>query len=192
MVSQLQAGYGARAPQAVASLARLRRAVNVEPGSDPDVWEETLGGLPSELLGRGNAPSPSERAAHSAVTLFAVHMQGQQGRDVHVSGRSLGAAVAQLRDVTADPGAVLDPVTRRFLALSTASTQTETLHHLRGLVTQLRGAVGGPIGLDYGLLAVALRRLQDPRLTASVRLQWGRDYYDRKRLPADTLTNGDE
>lgn len=168
-VSALQRDYLADRASAVGALARLRRAVTSSPGADPATWGETLDGLPEALVGRRDGPSPHESAAHAAITVFAVHQQSRS-EPMHRGGQSLGAAVRLLGQRT---GAE-DAVRRRFHALGTASSLPETLHHLRGLVTQLRSA---GIALDYGRLARDLRRLQDPRYADEVRLAWGRAYH---------------
>ncbi|NLE80256.1 MAG: type I-E CRISPR-associated protein Cse2/CasB [Rhodococcus sp.] len=176
-VSSLQAGYLAETSSAAASLARLRRAVNSEPGSDPAVWSEIFEGLPEVLVGRTDSPSTHERAAHSAITLFAIH---QQSKDIpmHQRGVGFGTAVRRLGVHTGNPDSVL----RRFHAVGTATAFSEVLHHARGLITQLRSA---RIPLDYGRFAVDLADLQFPRSADRVRLAWGRDYY---RVEPDTST----
>ena len=176
-VVRLQEGYLANRPQAVASLARLRRAVTAEPGGDPSVWFEIFDGFPDSLLGHTDEPSAAERAAHAAITIYAVHQQSRV-EPMHRKGVSLGAAVRLLGQKTASEEATL----RRFHALGTASSLPETMHHLRGLATQLRGA---SVGLDYGRLARDLNRLQNRRTAPGVRLEWGRDYYRNRNLQTE-------
>ncbi|MBF4460960.1 MULTISPECIES: type I-E CRISPR-associated protein Cse2/CasB [unclassified Rathayibacter] len=164
---------------ATASLARLRRAATGAPGADPLVWGETLDGLPVEYHGVDGGVTSAERAAHAAITLYAVHQQSKQ-IPMHRPGVSLGRAVARLAAVNAPPGSEERPgeaaVVRRFLALGTAATFDETVRHARGLITQFRA---DNIPLDYGLLAYHLARLQVPRYADGVRLDWGRDFYFR-------------
>lgn len=176
-VNVLQRAYLNRESHALASLARLRRAITSSAGSRPEVWQETLGEFPESLVGRGEAPSEFESAAHQAITLFALHQQsGTQG--AHRKGGTIGRAARQLARGASSESAVF----RRFQALATASSEDELLHHLRGFITQLRSA---SISLDYGQLSVDLRRLRHPRLADRVRLRWGRDYH---RTTADTST----
>ena len=168
-VGSLQRGYLDRRADEVGALARLRRAVTSAPGADPATWGETLSGMPEALLGRGDEPSAHERAAHAAITVYAVHQQSQSTA-MHRAGQSLGTAVRTLGQRTSADEAVR----RRFQALGTATSLPETLHHLRGLVTHLRSK---GIALDYGRLARDLRLLQRPATADGVRLAWGRDYY---------------
>jgi CRISPR system Cascade subunit CasB len=180
-ITSLQAAYLNDSATAAASLAKLRRAVNAGPGTDPSVWFETLDGVPTALLGRGDAPSPYETAIHASVTLHAIHQQSQRAR-MHQLGYPLGRAVRLLtKRISGEAVGNDNPVMRRFHALATASALPETTHHLRGLVMQLRGEA---IPLDYGLLARDLRRLQDQRSASGVRLQWGRDYHRLRSDPA--------
>ncbi|WP_051393732.1 type I-E CRISPR-associated protein Cse2/CasB [Glycomyces arizonensis] len=169
-VAKLQRRYRRRESTAVATLAKLRRDVHGEPGV-----ELALSGidpLPPELLGPapGDEATRSERAVHTALTLYAVHQQSQSNKDMHVNGPSFATQVALLAAGSPSPEAVR----RRFAAAGTASTYQELRHHTRGLVTRLR-AEG--IGMDYGRfaddLAVFLGRGGPERL----RGYWGRDYW---------------
>ncbi|WFR83731.1 type I-E CRISPR-associated protein Cse2/CasB [Arthrobacter sp. Y-9] len=158
-------------PLVAGTLARLRRAVATEPGSDPWVWHEAVEGLPTELAGQGDAASPGERAAYAAMTLYAVHQQSKS-MPMHQTGPSLGRAVRRLGTPEGAEGASA-AVKRRFDALMTSTTFNELQHHSRGLIQQLRAA---DIALDYGRFAEDLRLLQNPVAANSVRLRWGRDY----------------
>jgi CRISPR system Cascade subunit CasB len=165
-------------------LARLRHAINAEPGNDPAVWADTIEVLPTNLWG-GAEPSPYERAAHTALTLFALHVQSASG-PVHKSGISLGAAARRLAHARAvEPGTPDPAVFRRFQKLATATSSAELRHHLRSMITLMRGE---GVQLDYGLLAVHLVELDSSRSADKVRLRWGRDYH---RIPADTEDSAD-
>ena len=167
-VSTLQRRYLANSSDGRALLAQLRHAVTREPGSDPSVWEITVGALPGPAPST-DEPTPAERAAHTALTLYATHQQSRT-EPMHVPGVGLGSAVRRLGIATGAEEAVR----RRFDAAATAMSFSETVHHLRGLVTQLRGA---RIGLDYGRLADDLDQLQKPDGPDRVRLRWARQYY---------------
>jgi len=75
------------------------------------------------------------------------------------------------------------PARRRFNAVMTASTFDEAVHHLRGLVTQLRAE---NVPLDYGMLADDLRTFQFPGGGDAVRRRWGRQYYQLRPETGDT------
>lgn len=168
-VIQARRGDGFRHPDIDARLARLRRAVLAEPGTVPEIWEDTVGFLPDRLR-FGVGPSQWEFAVHEAMTLYALHQQSKDA-PVHKIGVSLGTAVQKL--VPASERDKANPLRTRFQAVSLAQTRAGVTHHLRSLVALLRAA-GEP--LDYGKLAVDLRQLQDPALAPYVRLRWGRAF----------------
>jgi CRISPR system Cascade subunit CasB len=163
---------------AVAMMARLRRSASSETRFSA-AWDDVLRGMPTELMGHGDDPSATERAAFHALALYARHQQSR-ARAMHQQGVGLGQGVHRLAVSLADEDAVL----RRFHALGTAESFAEVVHHLRGLIGQLRAA---DIGLDYGSLARDLLDLQDPRRRGKVRLRWSRDYYrSRAKTESDS------
>jgi CRISPR system Cascade subunit CasB len=167
-VSQLQRGYLERRPAAVATLAQLRRGVGKPVGAVAELWQATLDGVP--LPPRyGDAATDNERAAHTALTLYALHQQSR-GEPMHQPGQSIGTAARSLSRRAPSE----DATRRRFEALGTASTFEEVTHHARGLISQFR-AYGVP--LDYGQLADQLVWLLRPATADRVRLAWGRDFY---------------
>jgi CRISPR system Cascade subunit CasB len=166
-------------PQAVSALARLRRVIGRDPGFDYTL-EDYLA-VPDELLDsrRIEPATDAEYAVHDAVSLYALHQQSRRER-MHVNGWGLGRAVADLVRASAGP----DGIRRRFAALGTASTYAESIYHLRGLITLLRGH---QIPLDYGLLAEDLRTLRRPDGRPRVQAVWGREFF-RGRSPNPTET----
>lgn len=163
-------------PQAVSALARLRRAIGRDPGFDYTL-EEYLS-VPDELLETRQIEPATDQdyAVHDAVSLYALHQQSRAER-MHVDGRGLGRAVADLVRTSNGP----DGIRRRFAALGTASTYHESIHHLRGLITMLRGH---QIPLDYGLLAEDLCTLRRPDRRQQVQAIWGREFF--RSRPRDT------
>lgn len=163
-----------------AELAKLRRGVGHRPGELPELWGSFLLGMPEGFQGY-NGPTAAEWAVYLALTLYAVHQQGND-RPMNCPGNTLGRAVRQLAERNAGKDWEESSVLRRFNALATAEEITEISHHLRGMVQLLSAAKDGAIPLDYPQLAVDLYGLQctDPRYTqipANVRLRWGRDLY---------------
>ena len=151
-----------------AELAKLRRGVGHRPGELPALWGSFLLGMPEGFQGK-NGPSHAEWAVYLALTLYAVHQQGND-RPMNCPGNTLGRAVRQLAERNAGKDWEESSVLRRFS------------HHLRGMVQLLSAAKDGAIPLDYPQLAVDLYGLQctDPRYTqipANVRLRWGQDLY---------------
>lgn len=169
-----------------ALLATLRRSVGTRPEQDPLVWQAVIDvltpALPDQLLGRGEAPSPSEAASFDALGLFALHMQGAQA-PAHRRGRSFGTAVGILAESRESKS-----IRPRFDALLSSRDHTSRMQHARSLVSLLRGST--PIAFDYGQFAVHLRTLASPKADG-VLLRWGRDVVTgprRERAAADSTT----
>jgi CRISPR system Cascade subunit CasB len=175
-IATLQKGYLGERPAAVTTMAQLRAAVDREPGASYAVLDVTS--VPDRHLEqwRGDEPTPTERAKHAALTLYATHQQSRRDAPMHVDDVSLGEAVYRLAHTSddADPAARRPAVLRRFATLGTADTLAQLVHHLRSLVRQLRDA---KIPLDYGLLAEDLARFQRRGGPEDVRALWGRDFY---------------
>lgn len=174
-LTQLQQRFLAGDSWAVSALARLRRGVGKPAGSVPDIWELTLAGVPLPAR-HTDEPTWNEIAAHTAITLYALHQQSKSDA-MYRAGQSFGEAVRTLADHANSEEAVL----RRFQAAGTASTPGEFVQHARGLITQLRSA---GIPLDYAEFADQLVSVQRPGGLDRVRLTWGRDYY-RHRSDAE-------
>lgn len=171
---------------AAATLARLRRGVGRRPGDMPALWETTLKGMPEELMSRDGEPTRGEWAAHTALTLYALHQQGRDPKteSMHRRDAALGAAIRQLAASRDDE----ERVKRRFDAAATADDVVELANHLRGIV-QLLKASGIP--LDYDALARDVYWYQFPEFAPSVRLRWGQDFY-RVGKPEDNAETGKE
>ena len=173
VAGQLSGLWSLPKPQRRARLAELRRGVGHQPGDLPALWGSFLQELPKELWGRETAagecrePSEAEWAVYLALTLYALHQQGEENISMNEKGCTLGRAVRLLA---------------RFNALATADSMPEVSHYLRGMVQLFRGNEP-KLKLDYPRLAVELYRFQLPDQAANVRLQWGRDLY---QMNADT------
>lgn len=176
----LQGGYTRDEAAAVATLARMRRALPSGEVIPPDCWD-AFAAMPEALMGRGDQPSPEEWAAVTSLSLFSLHVQSRRERPMHVAGweHSPGRAFGRLT-LAAGPGAE-----RRFRALTRAPDHVSTLAHLRGLVTMLRGQ---GIPLDYGRLATDLRDYQLPGRVHVVRMRWIRDFHRPARTTEETAT----
>ncbi|MFZ2509872.1 MAG: type I-E CRISPR-associated protein Cse2/CasB [Gordonia sp. (in: high G+C Gram-positive bacteria)] len=171
---------------AIAALARLRRAAASEIGDDPAAWQTAFLGFGGNTPDDFPFPSQEESAVYLALTLYALHQQSKP-ETMHVDGPTLGDALGRLAraDGANTPS---EPVIRRFNALVTADTASETQWHLRSLVGQLR-AHGIP--LDYGRLARDLaaldgfaRKGESPGAARRrVQLQWSRAF---SRTPKPT------
>lgn len=167
---------------ASATMAALRNATPGRIDETPASWEVVYSTLPEESLGRGDAISWDERAAHATLVLYAVH-QTSQSAPMHQPGVRLGQALRRLPDANDEKS----PILRRFTSLVSASTFDATIYHVRSLITLLRR---DGITLDYVRLCQDLVRLQNPRTASAVRRQWGRDFFGGRGLdrPADSAS----
>lgn len=77
-----------------AELAKLRRGIGHAPGDLPELWGSFLLEMPESFQGR-SAPSAAEWAVYLALTLYAMHQQGND-RPMNCPGNTLGRAVRQL------------------------------------------------------------------------------------------------
>lgn len=145
-------------------LAALRRGAGRDAGDVPEMWRYYT------TLRRDGRRTSLLAAEHAALTLYAIHQQSKV-RPMHVSGIGLGTAMRALR--LSDKFSQ-DAVDRRFAAAATAISFGEVCLHLRGLITQLR-TIDQP--LDYTRLYRDLVGWQDPERVASVRREWGGQYF---------------
>lgn len=168
------------------TLAKLRRGIGKAPGSIPDIWSITLEGLPETQYRRSDGPTYSEWAAHTALTLYALHQQGKDLKQqcMNKEGESLGTALRKLVNSEEDE----NRVKRRFDAAATSDSLKEFSYHLRGLIQLLKAK---DIPLDYSTLAEDLYRFQFPEVRDSIRLGWGRDYYRRRHTEENGNKNID-
>lgn len=99
VAGQLSRLWSLPKPQRRARLAELRRGVGHQPGDLPVLWGSFLQELPKELWGRKTAagecrePSEAEWAVYLALTLYALHQQGEENVSVNEKGCTLGRAV---------------------------------------------------------------------------------------------------
>lgn len=154
-----------------AELALLRRGVGKEPGELPSLWGMLLEQMPEELQGKGKTPSRGEWAVYTALTLYALHQQGQ-GQSMNQPGMTLGRAIHML--VPAGNQDAEERVLRRFNQMATSSDMVELAQHLRGIIELLRA---NGIPLDYMDLSGDLYNYQLVDYQNTVRLKWGREYY---------------
>lgn len=162
-IAPLQRAFLAGAPDARAQLARLRRS--------EDEWAVVLDGMPDELMGHGDAPSPSEAAAAITLRLYARHQQSVQDQPMfsHDPRYWLGSAMRTL--AIRDGSGEMQPCLLQAMVARTPQT-VET--PLLGCVMRLRRA---RIPLDYERLATDIRSLFGTETQArAVALKWARQW----------------
>lgn len=160
--------------QIKAYLANLRRGIGKHPGGQPLIWGILLQNMPEEMEGTDGNPSYAEWAIYVALTMYALH---QQGNDIHTNNmncednsQTLGKAIAQLVHEKEDEKKSI----YRLNTLITSSDFEEVSYHLRGIVQLLRKEC---ISLNYSILAGDLYEFQFPEGPQNVGFRWGRDFY---------------
>ena len=154
-----------------AMLANLRRGAVKASGELPELWGIFLNGIPDEMLSRNGEPTKAEWAIYIALTMFALHQQGNS-ESVHKDGLSFGRAAAMLMNEQTDDER--ERVLRRFGPAVTANDMYELSHHMRCLIELMRSK---GIKLDYVMLARDIYDYQFSAGKKKVQLRWGQDFY---------------
>ncbi|MFD7234231.1 type I-E CRISPR-associated protein Cse2/CasB [Streptomyces syringium] len=186
-INVLQRGYLGDRADAVAALARMRRGVGKPYGTMPELWGLTgMEALYEVRTLSEERTARAEEAAHTALTLWALHQQSHRQHRMHQpDGPELGTAVRRLM-----PGAELDePTRKRFVRAGTASSLPILAQRLRDIVLLLRR---DGIPLDYGLLADQLEQWQQPGGLDRVRRSWGRSFHAYRPQAASGATQADQ
>lgn len=168
-IASLQDGAIKNRAGAVGAMAKLRRSSGQAIADDPSVWRIVFDGFPQRFQ-HGDDPTPEERAAHTAMCLYALHQQSH-GTQMHRHGIGLGTAVRRLSQHPGEDGP-RESIVRRFNAVVTADHSAEVGQQLRSLIGLFR-AEG--ISLDYGRLAEDLAALDRGRRDR-VLLNWSRQF----------------
>ena len=155
-------------PRHRAALAKLRRGVGYRPDELPEVWEFTLADLPEELWGKDGEASWAEQAIHTALTLFALH---QQGENESVSRKGISFGTMARRIVSPDK-ANEQTIKRRFDAAVTSKDFVEFSRHARSLI---KIAKANDVYLDYPRFAKDLYWYQNPE--SKIMFKWGQDFW---------------
>ena len=154
-----------------AELAQLRQGVGQPAGSVPELWRYYAVAISDFEASTGEMPTGLV-AEHAALTLFGVHQQSQP-TSMHRQSEHIGTALRKLRS---SPQFANNPeaLDRRVNAAATATSVTELVFHLRGLITLLRGQ---QLPLDYTTLAEDIAAWHHPDARARARRRWGANYY---------------
>lgn len=169
-IRRLQSGYLRDHPDAVATLAKLRRGAGKSIEQVPELVGLTMDHRFYETFGIHDPRTPdAEAAVHEALTLYALHQQSKRDKSMHRRGREFGDAVRRLMP----PGDLNEPLRKRFVQAQTSSSRSTRLDRLRGIIKLLRAE---DIPLDYGLLADQLFDARTPAGAERVRRSWGRSF----------------
>ena len=80
-----------------ADLANLRRGIGKKPGELPQLWELLFRDFPEELMSQNGNPTWEEWAVCGALTLYAMHQQGNDQK-MHMDGQRLVISFCSLAD----------------------------------------------------------------------------------------------
>lgn len=159
-----------------AMLANLRHGAGKKPGEDPKTWGILFSDLPEQMLGVYGEPSEAEWAIYIALTLYAIHQQGNDPHthSVSVEKISLGTAANSLVAKEGGDEDTRERIRKRFLQVAMATDIQSLAYYLRSFIQLLKAK---DIGLDYPMLAKDLYLYQNPNAMQTVRLGWGQDFY---------------
>lgn len=157
-------------------LAELRHGIGKKPGELPSLWGLILDDMNEELKG-SRCASNAEWAVYTALTLYALHQQGNDSF-MHKNGNTLGRAAYNIANSSDD----VERIVKRLNLVVTSTTKEELAYQLKSIVQLLKGK---SIPLDYAKLAEELYRLNYPEQAADIKLSWGRDFYSEKNKKDD-------
>ncbi|MYX39072.1 MULTISPECIES: type I-E CRISPR-associated protein Cse2/CasB [unclassified Streptomyces] len=167
-IARLQRGYLDDRSDAVAALARLRRAAGKDTASVPDLWGLIdLDPLYADPDLRHDAAA---NAVDTTLALWSLHQQSRPTGMHRPGGDELGSAVRRLMPVNE----IDEPVRKRFVRAGTAPTLALLATRLRDITVLLRRE---DLALDYALLADQLYHWQQPGGPDRVRRSWGRSFH---------------
>lgn len=162
-----------------AELAGLRRGAGKSVSESLEAAQIVLSDLPAELIGNRKSQEALE-AIYTALTLFAMQQQGNDGSILTEDKNSIGTA---LRDYMIAEGLSGDEdrkkVVRKLGMLLKAKSIREIAVYLKSNV-QLMKSASQPIYIDYARLAGDLYRFQFPEYRNSTLLDWAKDFYKNK------------
>ncbi|MDD9380370.1 type I-E CRISPR-associated protein Cse2/CasB [Streptomyces sp. ZAF1911] len=148
-------------------LAALRLGLTLSAGTVPQMWRHYRSKVDDSLAARGLVPDKLV-AEHMALSLFAMHQQGQ-ARLMHARGVGLGQAARALHERFSTDG-----VDGRMAAAAQARSLNAVFFAVRGLVSQL-ASIGQP--LDYTQVLYDLQSWPYPDSRARTVRAWGMTYH---------------
>lgn len=166
-------------------MANLRHGIGKKAGELPELWGMIFDGIPVELMGHREA-SNAEWAVYTALTLYALH---QQGNDTYINqkGISVGCAAAHLVKNEEDTERIL----KRLHLVVTSVSQEDLAYHMRGLI-QLLKREKESIALDYARLAKELYLFYNQEKAETIKLSWGRDFYKARYNSSEKENDNNE
>lgn len=159
-----------------AYLSNLRKGIGHIPGEMPELMGILLTDMPEEFMSKGRRATKEEWACYTALTLFAMH---QQGNDLKAhpmntdEGISIGTAMREFVLQGKDSNA-MERMAVKLQALGSSKDINELSYHLKSIIHLLKS---DGIQLNYPELAVDIYEYQFQERLPEVRLRWGQDFY---------------
>ena len=173
-----------------AILANLRRGAGKAPGEAPEILGFLLTEMPEDFLSKGTSATREEWACYIALTLYALH---QQGNDPVIAPMntdkycSIGAALSALAAAYDDRNAK-SRLAVKLQALSSSKDMSELAYHLRSDIKLLKTK---GIPLNYPQLAEELYDYQFAERRSGIFLRWAQDFYRTTSNSAKTTKEKD-
>ena len=162
--------------EGVRVLATLRKGIGHKPGDIPELFGILLMDMPVDFMSKGVTPTREEWACYIALTLYAMHQQGNDPRkDSANTDRniSIGSAMSDYVRMS-DDGNARSRMAAKLQMLSSSKDMDEFSYHLRSIIKLLK-AKG--IAVNYARLSGDIYDFQLPDRQAGVFLKWGQDFY---------------
>lgn len=164
-----------------AYLSNLRKGIGHVPGEIPELMGILLTDMPEEFMSKSSTATKEEWACYIALTLFAMHQQGNDmnSHPMHTDKRmSIGTA---MRDyvMQANDSNARERMAVKLQALGTSKDMNELSYHLKSIIHLLKSS---GIPLNYAELAGDIYDYQFPERQPDVRLKWGQDFYRNVKL----------
>lgn len=175
--SLLETGFGK------GIMANLRRGIGKNLSEVPELWGLVFDEIPEELSGKRNL-SDAEWAIYTALTLYALHQQGNN-RNMNCEKISIGKATEKLVKSDEDMARIVN----RLKLVVTATSSNDIEYHLRSIIQLLKNE---SIPLDYPKLAKELYLFRNSDYSESIKLSWGRDFYSERSKKSNNGGNNDE
>ena len=161
-----------------AILSKLRRGIGHAPGEIPELLGVILTDMPEKFMAKGDntEPTKEEWACYAALTLFAMHQQGNDLKKdpVNVSEDvSMGRAMSEYVSFSGDSNA-RERMAVKLQTLASAKDIKELNYYLKSVI-QLLKTKG--ISLNYPQLAKDIYECQFEDSRFHVFLRWGQDFY---------------
>lgn len=163
-----------------AMFASLRKGAGRIPGESPELFGVLLTDMPEEFLSESGTPTKEEWACYTALTLYAMHQQGNNPKIWCANTKksmSIGAALAKYAALAAD-GNAYKRMALKLQALSSSKDMAEFSWHLKSIINLLKTR---GVQLNYADFAGDIFLYQIEERRSGLFLKWGQDFYRREK-----------